>query len=224
MFQNVGEEKVNITSPEPTGDPTRVQDDKDIQNEMEDEMERNLINQYSLLGQDDLATSLLDDTEETELEEAINPDVDATAAYEQEFLDTYGEPMMGNIEIPMISQPGSTLYGMGDRFTREKFAMDNNIPLDQIGEVYPKTTLYPFPNVTSGMPGYKISGGDFSDKVVQGMIEDKVLGDTVFSPAISDTPKLGDEIKSVDFSNLRYKDGGSVYNVLKLINDTMNDG
>lgn len=222
QFQNIGEEKVDITSPDselareilfglgdPKGDPTRVQDDKDIQ----DEMERNLINQYSLLGDSDLATSLLDDTEETELEQAINPDVDATAAYEQEFLDTYGEPMMGNIEIPMISQPGSTLYGMGDRFTREKFAMDNNIPLDQIGEVYPKTTNYAY----QGIPNYfSISDGDFGE--IRNL-------DKVYSDKISEgPPKLGDEIKSVDFSNLGYKDGGSVYNVLKLINDTMNDG
>ena len=225
QFQNVGEEKVDITSPDselareilfglgdPKGDPTRVQDDKDIQDEMEDEMERNLINQYSLLGDSDLATSLLDDTEETELEEAINPNRDATAAYEQEFLDTYGVPMMGNVEIPMVSDPGSTLYGMGDRFTREKFAADNNIPLDQIGEVYPKTRNYAY----QGIPNYFFdSDGDFREK--------RNL-DKVYSDVISDTPKLGDEIKSVDFSNLGYKDGGSVYNVLKLINDTMNDG
>jgi len=227
QFRNIGEEKVDITSPDselareilfglgdPKGDPTRVQDDKDIQ----DEMERNLINQYSLLGDSDLATSLLDDTEETELEEAINPDVDATAAYEQEFLDTYGEPMMGNIEIPMVSDPGSTLYGMGDRFTREKFAADNNIPLDQIGEFYPKVLNTNVPELYTNMPNIdKLEMGDFTGN-------EGIPSGTVFSPAISDTPKLGDEIKSVDFSNLGYKDGGSVYNVLKLINDTMNDG
>ena len=222
QFQDIGGEKVDTTSPEPTGDPTRIQDDRDIQ----DEMERNLINQYSLLGDSDLATSLLDDTEETSLEEAINPNRDATAAYEQEFLDTYGEPMMGNIEIPMVSDPGSTLYGMGDRFTREKFATDNNIPLDQIGEFYPKVTTYPYRlnegTMEEGVGQLGVDDGDFN--LIDYARPKFGLQDEPFSEQISTTPKLGDEIKSVDFSNLGYKDGGSVYNVLKLINDTMNDG
>ena len=48
----------------------------------------------------------------------------------------------------------------------------------------------------------------------------------IFSDVISDTPKVGEEIRSADFSNLGYKDGGSLntYEVLKLINDTMHDG
>ena len=53
-----------------------------------------------------------------------------------------------------------------------------------------------------------------------------ILPGTVYSDRISNMPKLGQEIRSADFSNLGYKDGGSVktYDVLKLINDTMNDG
>ena len=192
--------------------------------ESQEEIERSLLNQYSLLGKDDLASSLVDETQETDLEESINPDVDATAAYEQEFLDTYGVPMMGNVEIPMVSDPGSTLYGMGDRFTKEKFAMDNNIPLDQIGEFYPKVTTYPY-STSEGVGEITADDtpGDF-DLIDYARPIFGLEGTQGFSESISDTPKLGDEIKSVDFSNLGYKDGGSVYNVLKLINDTMNDG
>jgi hypothetical protein len=208
-----GTEEATLAGQEPY-DPA-IAEDKEAQ----EEIERSLLNQYSLLGQSDLATSLLDDTEETDLEEAINPDVDpATAAYEQEFLDTYGEPMKGNIEIPLISQPGGTLYGMGDRFTKEKFAADNNIPLNQIGEFYPKVLNTDVPELYTNAPNlYKLGMGDFTG-------DEDIPSGTVFSPAISNIPKLGDEIKSADFSNVTYKDGGSVYNILKLINDTMNDG
>jgi len=199
--------------------------------DIDDEEFASLLNQYSLLNQDDLATSLLD---ETDLEKEINPNDETvvekmerkdvqyvpepipepTTDYEQEFLDTFGTPMVGNIEVPSLARPGEMERGLGDRLIRESFALDNNIPLDQIGEVYPKTTSYAY----QGIPNYFADpDGDFGE--IRNL-------DKVYSDVISDTPKLGQEIRSADFSNLGYKDGGSVktYDVLKLINDTMNDG
>ena len=198
---------------------------------IDDEEFSTLLNQYSLLNQDDLATSLLD---ETDLEKEINPNDETvvekmerkdvqyvpepipgpTTDYEQEFLDTFGTPMVGNIEVPSLARPGEMERGLGDRLTRERFALDNNIPLDQLGEVYPKTTSYPTSN-----PGFfgVAQDGDFDS------LEDiDILPGTVFSDRISEMPKLGQEIRT--FPGM--KDGGSVntYDVLKLINDTMNDG
>ena len=226
------------------GDPTRLAEDKDIQ----EDMERSLLNQYSLLEDPGLADTLLDDTEETDLAEEINPSSGYQGLtddeeeqrynemvsnmgigptnipdYEQEFIDTFGVPMKGDITAMSLTD-GSPVRGLGDRLTRERFALDNNIPLDQIGEVYPKVTTYP---VIQGSPGlsarYGSAEGDFSSMPP---MEAVFNPDIIFSDKVSDTPKLGQEIRSADFSNLGYKDGGSVntYDVLKLINDTMNDG
>ena len=216
------------------GDPTRLAEDKDIQ----DDIERSLLNQYSLLEDPGLADTLLDDTEETDLAEEINPSSGYQGLtddeeeqrynemvsnmgigptnipdYEQEFIDTFGVPMKGDITAMSLTD-GSPVRGLGDRLTRERFALDNNIPLDQIGEVYPKTTSYPTSN-----PGFfgVAQDGDFDS------LEDiDILPGTVFSDRISEMPKLGQEIRT--FPGM--KDGGSVntYDVLKLINDTMNDG
>jgi hypothetical protein len=93
--------------------------------DIDDEEFSTLLNQYSLLNQDDLADSLLDETEETDLAKAINPDDETvvekmerkdvqyvpeeipgpTTDYEQEFLDTFGTPMVGNIEVPSLARP-----------------------------------------------------------------------------------------------------------------------
>ena len=216
------------------GDPTRLAEDKDIQ----DDIERSLLNQYSLLEDPGLADTLLDDTEETDLAEEINPSSGYQGLtddeeeqrynemvsnmgigptnipdYEQEFIDTFGVPMKGDITAMSLTD-GSPVRGLGDRLTRERFALDNNIPLDQLGEVYPKTTSYPTSN-----PGFfgVAQDGDFDS------LEDiDILPGTVFSDRISEMPKLGQEIRT--FPGM--KDGGSVntYDVLKLINDTMNDG
>jgi len=227
-----------------TGDPTRIAEDKDLQ----EDMERSLLNQYSLLEDPGLADTLLDDTEETDLAEEINPSSGYQGLtddeeeqqynemvsnmgigptnipdYEQEFIDTFGVPMKGDITAMSLTD-GSPVRGLGDRLTRERFALDNNIPLDQIGEVYPKVTTYP---VIQGSPGlsarYGSAEGDFSSMPPMAAVFDP---DIIFSDKVSNTPKLGQEIRSADFSNLGYKDGGSVntYDVLKLINDTMNDG
>jgi len=98
--------------------------------------------------------------------------------------------------VPSISRPGEMERGLGDRLTRERFALDNNIPLDQLGEVYPKTTSYPTSN-----PGFfgVAQDGDFDS------LEDiDILPGTVFSDRISEMPKLGQEIRTAP----GMKDGG----------------
>jgi len=138
---------------------------------------------------------------ETETEDTVPGEINLTKQddvvlsgdpdYEQEFLDTYGTPMVGNIETPSVSNPGEMERGLGDRLTREKFALDNNIPLDQIGEVYPKVLNTNVPELYTNMPNIdKLEMGDFTG-------DEGIPSDTVFSPAItSDIRKLGQEIQT----------------------------
>ena len=267
QFQNVGEEPLDygaqianeIFSEDPTGDPSNRED-------LQDEIDKTIFNQYSLLQDPNLADTLLDDTEETDLAEEINPDKEEQEYnemiagmpfdrpdYEQEFIDTFGVPMKGNIEVPSISRPEEMERGLGDRLTREKFALANGIPLDQIGEVYPKTTSYPTRNNTYTV--FDPSSLFDADQLYDGETGFS-YDNTVYSDKISDTPKVGQEIRGFNINNpslmpggdsniylgypggiglndvenmvntVNRKDGGSVntYDVLKLINDTMNDG
>jgi len=267
QFQNVGEEPLDygaqianeIFSEDPTGDPSNRED-------LQDEIDKTIFNQYSLLQDPNLADTLLDDTEETDLAEEINPDKEEQEYnemiagmpfdrpdYEQEFIDTFGVPMKGNIEVPSISRPEEMERGLGDRLTRERFALANGIPLDQIGEVYPKTTSYPTRNNTYTV--FDPSSLFDADQLYDGETGFS-YDNTVYSDKISDTPKVGQEIRGFNINNpslmpggdsniylgypggiglndvenmvntVNRKDGGSVntYDVLKLINDTMNDG
>ena len=267
QFQNVGEEPLDygaqianeIFSEDPTGDPSNRED-------LQDEIDKTIFNQYSLLQDPNLADTLLDDTEETDLAEEINPDEEEQEYnemiagmpfdrpdYEQEFIDTFGVPMKGNIEVPSISRPEEMERGLGDRLTRERFALANGIPLDQIGEVYPKTTSYPTRNNTYTV--FDPSSLFDADQLYDGETGFS-YDNTVYSDKISDTPKVGQEIRGFNINNpslmpggdsniylgypggiglndvenmvntVNRKDGGSVntYDVLKLINDTMNDG
>ena len=116
-----------VPDPQPTIESVRKQQEENaallprnrIAEEVEEETEDTVPGRVNLTRQDDIVLS-------------GDPD------YEQEFLDTYGTPMVGNIETPSLARPGEMERGLGDRLTREKFALDNNIPLDQIGEIYPK--------------------------------------------------------------------------------------
>ena len=120
--------------------------------------------------------------------------------YEEEFEDTFGVPMKGNIEAPSLTRPGEIERGLGDRLTRETFALDNNIPLDQIGDFYPKTTYYTTGATADdpyGNRGTRVPGGDFSG-------DEMIRPGTVFSDRISNMPKLGQEIRT--FPGM--KDGG----------------
>lgn len=164
------------TAVDPSVDPEI--DDKDLQ----EEIERSLLNQYSLLGEEDLAGSLVDETQESELEGIIDPKIG-----EDDNMD-----------------PASVVTGV------KAPVKDNNMPYG-----YPGLNTVP-----NQMSNYFNPDGSFREDTEI----DDVISATPFSTNISTMPKLGDEIKSVDFSNLGYKDGGSVYNVLKLINDTMHDG
>jgi len=122
--------------------------------------------------------------------------------YEKEFEDTFGVPMKGNIEAMRMSDKG-TSYGLGDRLTRERFALDNNIPLDQLGEIYPKVSRYPIGN--SGFTAYDSSDLGAVDQLFDG---DTGIGNTVFSDKISNTPKLGQEIRGFNISNPSLMPGG----------------
>ena len=273
QFQNVGEEPLDygaqianeIFSEDPTGDPSNRED-------LQDEIDRTIFNQYSLLQDDSIADKLLDDTEETDLAKAINPDDKEDLFgeeeqqynemiagmpfdrpdYEQEFIDTFGVPMKGDITAMSLTDDSPPVRGLGDRLTRERFALDNNIPLDQIGEVYPKTTTYPTKNTNYTV--FDPTSLFDADQLYDG--QTGIPYDTVYSDKISDTPKVGQEIRGFNINNpslmpggdsniylgypggiglndvenmvntINRKDGGSVntYDVLKLINDTMNDG
>ena len=165
--------------------------------EAQEEIERSLLNQYSLLNQDNLASSLVDETQESELEGIIDPKVGEDADMDAM---PYGYP---GLNLPRTgTYPDNPLAGM---------------------EGFPKVTTYPYS--TSGGFGQITTDtpGDF-DLIDYARPIFGLEGTQGFSDNISTMPKLGDEIKSADFSNLNYKDGGSVYNVLKLINDTMHDG
>ena len=135
--------------------------------------------------------------------EADEPSVNLSGVtdYEEEFEDTFGVPMKGNIEATRLSDKGKS-YGLGDRLTRERFALDNNIPLDQLDEVYPKTTTYPLRNniMDNGVitAGYYNPSGDFSYG------DYGIDDDVIFSDRISEMPKLGQEIRTAP----GMKDGG----------------
>ena len=136
--------------------------------------------------------------------EADEPSVNLSGVtdYEEEFEDTFGVPMKGNIEAPSLTRPGEIERGLGDRLTRETFALDNNIPLDQIGDVYPKATTYPLRNniMDNGVitAGYYNPSGDFSYG------DYGIDDDVIFSDRISEMPKLGQEIRTAP----GMKDGG----------------
>ena len=169
-----------ITGESSTGDPTRIAEDKDLQ----DDMERSLLNQYSLLQDDSLAETLVDETQETDLFDAMSQE-----EYDQELKD----------RLPWLYDEDTTTIDDYDVMSE-----------------FPKTNKYAY----QGIPNYFFDpDGDFEE--IRNL-------DTVYSDVISDTPKLGQEIRSADFSNLGYKDGGyadsAQYKMLKLINDTMNDG
>ena len=164
--------------------------------EAQEEIERSLLNQYSLLNQDNLASSLVDETQESELEGIIDPKVGEDADMDAM---PYGYP---GLNLPRTgTYPDNPLAGM-EGYPVIQTGVQYDAPLGQGGEF----NFNEYAPSTFNNPNYAPLGGP------------------IYSENISTMPKLGDEIKSADFSNLNYKDGGSVYNVLKLINDTMHDG
>ena len=232
-----------VADEEATGDPSNRED-------LQDEMDRTIFNQYSLLQDDSLADTLLDDTEETDLAEAINPESEQKRGmdpknvgsstdnddirsyleylqtpgeedpgYEQEFMDTYGYRFDRNFANRPEVNPDD--YGYYDNISlKDRKDMIDEIQgrntyysqdLSELNERTPVSNIAPN-IIEQGTMGYPYG---FEEPV-----------DTIFSDVQTEMPKLGNEIRTVDFRNLGYKDGGSVntYDVLKLINDTMNDG
>ena len=192
--------------------------DKDIQNEIE----RSLINQYSLIDDTDLATSLLDTSMQTDEEiqdfekENIERSLIPGEVSNQSFVVPSGivDVKVGEDEGVMADMP--SYYNAADA--------SFNYPYNQ--DEFPKVKEYPFRDsegvIQEGY--YNPTGADFLSDF--GIRLRNNYNDVIFSDVISDTPKVGEEIRSADFSNLGYKDGGSLntYEVLKLINDTMHDG
>ena len=222
---------------DPTGDPTRIADDKDLQ----EDMERSLLNQYSLLEDPGLADTLLDETEETDLAEAINPQSDAVQNYEEEFMNTYGR---GSVPFEMASKldseygdrkraEGDPDYLEGGIFDYDKSEPGVQTFYDVTGD--PSRPSYLRDSVLRDMP---ISFQKNSQLPYE-FIRDKGIagGRETYDTAFQDVPV---NIPADYFSDVRssllpkaasiipqqFKDGGSVntYDVLKLINDTMNDG
>ena len=281
-FSNLSEEEYNelwnkaqtldqITGESSTGDPTRIADDKDLQ----EDMERSLLNQYSLLEDPSLADTLLDDTEETDLEEAINPVVEdrekinideslplgnitasnifdpLVEAEKDEYLDTYGA---GSVPYNKAKQMEKEKYEEkakeDDRYKEGgRFDFDKETPGAQsMFDYHEKKGLSPNrqreyimesidPNFTY-FPGimpyeYRDRFGALGDESDFSGFQD-VPYNTGNIPAeqFKDVLVPGDPrlpIPPFSFPGLEpkpFKDGGSVntYDVLKLINDTMNDG
>ena len=251
QFQDVGGESLDydaqianeIFSGEPTGDPTRIAEDKDLQ----EDMERSLLNQYSLLQDDSLADTLLDDTEETGLEEAINPVSDAVQNYEEEFMNTYGpdsvpfrtalENQLGYIDRQQAENNPDYLEGGGFDYDINKPGVQNFYDLYLDRGDYPNTPSYLRDTVLSEMP---ISFQEQSDLPSEFLRDKGVTGGREnFDTAFQDVPFRTDNIPAEAFDSRSYllpeamsiipqqfKDGGNVdtYKMLKLINDTMNDG
>ena len=244
QFQNVGEEPLDygaqianeIFSEDPTGDPSNRED-------LQDEIDRTIFNQYSLLEDPGLADTLLDETEETDLAEAINPESDAVQNYEEEFMNTYGK---GSVPFEMANKldsdyadrqraEGDPDYLEGGIFDYDKSKPGVQTFYDVKSEGYPSTPSYLRDSVLRDMP---ISFRKNS-KLPYEFIRDKGIagGRETYDTAFQDVPV---NIPADYFSDVRssllpkaasiipqqFKDGGSVntYDVLKLINDTMNDG
>jgi len=225
------------------GDPTRIAEDKDLQ----EDMERSLLNQYSLLQDDSLADTLLDDTEETGLEEAINPVSDAVQNYEEEFMNTYGpdsvpfrtalENQLGYIDRQQAENNPDYLEGGGFDYDINKPGVQNFYDLYLDRGDYPNTPSYLRDTVLSEMP---ISFQEQSDLPSEFLRDKGVTGGREnFDTAFQDVPFRTDNIPAEAFDSRSYllpeamsiipqqfKDGGNVdtYKMLKLINDTMNDG
>ena len=223
---------------DPTGDPTRIAEDKDLQ----DDMERSLLNQYSLLQDDSLADTLLDETEETGLEEAINPVSDAVQNYEEEFMQTYGP---GSVPFEMASKldseyadrqgaEGNPNYLEGGMFDYDKSKPGVQTFYDD-REEYPSKPSYLRDIILRDIP---VSFKQQSDLPYEFLRDKGVTGGReTYDTAFQDVPV---NIPADAFSDVRsyllpeamsiipqqFKDGGDVdtYKMLKLINDTMNDG
>ena len=233
-----------VADEEATGDPSNRED-------LQDEMDRTIFNQYSLLQDDSLADTLLDDTEETDLAEAINPKSDAVQNYEDEFMNTYGvdSDLFKTAEANELDY-ADRQRAEGDPDYLEGGAYDYNKNKPGVQTFF---DIYSDEGVLAGE--YPTRPSYLRDKLLRDMpisfrknsnlpyefIRDKGIagGRETYDTAFQDVPFRTDNIPAEAFDSRSYllpeamsivpkqfKDGGSVntYDVLKLINDTMNDG
>ena len=120
---------------------------------------------------------------------------------EQEFLDTYGVSMRGNIEANSLAEPDTKIYGLGDRLTRDQMLDSNDFRNYELGKT-PET-----------IPGTGLP---------YGYDDDIFASDEIFSKNISTMPPLGKEIRTlkdiISNSKLQYADGGSMssHNKIKM--------
>ena len=167
---------------------------------IDDEEFNTLLNQYSLLNQDDLATSLLDDSE-TE-EELSDVEKMSQEEYDKKLYDL----------LPYLKDETTTnpeIAGL-----RRQIDMNTAEPNDLFGS-----------NLFMGAgPNFPAGGVGTKDDFDTGL---DMVGDKAFPNAPGSQTAL-ETIGGDGFGTMRYnfaKGGGvNTYDVLKLINDTMNDG
>jgi hypothetical protein len=173
---------------------------------IDDEEFTNLLNQYSLLNQDDLADSLLDDSEtEKELTD--------TDSMSQEEYDAKLQETLSGINPIYDPQLNPEFQGL-----RNQIDMNTEEPNDLFGSDL-------FMGAGANFP----AGGVPTNKTVNtglDMYGNKVMPSEGGSQAALDILNANADPYFSGIPVMRKADGGSVdtYDVLKLINDTMNDG
>jgi len=173
---------------------------------IDDEEFTNLLNQYSLLNQDDLADSLLDDSE-------IEKELTDTDSMSQEEYDAKLQETLSGINPIYDPQLNPEFQGL-----RNQIDMNTEEPNDLFGSDL-------FMGAGANFP----AGGVPTNKTVNtglDMYGNKVMPSEGGSQAALDILNANADPAFSGFPVMRKADGGSVntYDVLKLINDTMNDG
>jgi hypothetical protein len=252
-IQNTNNEKVDAVPLDPQvqdveaknfgeflGDPTRLAEDKDIQ----EDMDRSLFNQYSLLQDDSLADSLLDETEETDLAKEIIPS--GLDKLSDEEIDQRVEEMIKGFNFPETPKKDyQDVPYRTDGIPVEAFkgALLPGDPRDPA----PYGFEYKLPEATSNVNIFDepFDVAELTQKQVDFMRNPmqsldfqsreslfnkiKQLEDKGFLGFGGQEPTTREEFEEfIDSGGIQTAaDGGSVnntYNTLKLINDTMNQG
>jgi len=193
--------------------------------DIDDEEFSTLLNQYSLLNQDDLADSLLDDSETekelTDTERMSQEEYDEELKNKLPFL--YNQPTLNEDVVPGI------LDEVGSNYNYDNFDFNQNL-----GSILPTRDMLPeggvsgTPVTQTGQQLFFADGTPVTEPVNTGldMYGNKVMPSEGGSQAALDILNSNADPLFSGYPAMRFKDGGSVstYDVLKLINDTMNDG
>jgi hypothetical protein len=166
---------------------------------IDDEEFNTLLNQYSLLNQDDLATSLLDDSE---IEKELTPEQQMTQEeYDKKLYDT----------LPFLKN--------------EPNVVPEILP---ITDMFPEGGVSGTPVTQAGQTLVFTDGTPVTEPVNTGlnMVGNKAFPSEDGSQTALDILNSNADPYFSGYPTMRFKDGGSAstYDVLKLINDTMNDG